>query len=424
MNSFIEKTNNFLRSNEIRVLLFLFILTLIFRTIHAVITFKSVGTTNWSDDWEYLSMGRQIADGHWSPMLDEFRYMQVGPVLPLLIAFSIKIYGNPNLPVFIYNIIITSLIVPLLFYLGKEIFNRKTGWLLAIWSIFYIDFYRYNPHLLKEPTVFFFLPLTLFLLIKAVRGNNYLIYTILSALSFAWLVHSDERYIVYFPIFALAFCLQRPFKLQQVILSVATWTGLVFLLMLPWGIHNYKVFGQVVIISPRTTTLTSKVWGNDISGMNFSKKEPSGIYCYELNRYKTFKYGEKYGIAPHEYKGFELYIRSFINFWQPAYFKASFIQHGARFQKWSFAHNVSGLLFYGIFLPFYMVGILLLLRKKYSLGLSLAFIPIIHSLLHTYMVWPLERYRSPIVFIIVMIGMYAIFNLYEKLIKRKQLNKS
>jgi 4-amino-4-deoxy-L-arabinose transferase-like glycosyltransferase len=359
-------------------------------------------------------MGHQIAKGDWTPMFDESQYMRVGPMLPLLIAFFIKIFGNPNLPVFIYNIIITSLVVPVLYYLGKEIFNRKIGWFIAIWGLLYMDFFKYNPRLLKEPTVFFFLPLTLFLLIRAYQSNKNFKYLLLSALSFAWLIHADERYFIYFPVFSLIFCLKNPFNLKQIFRSIAVWVILVFLLMLPWNIHNYKVFGQVVIISPRATAFTSRFWGKNLSGVDFNYKEQTNSYINELNTFKTEKNEEKYGITPHEYKGFELYVKSFINFWQPAFFKATYIQHGARLVKWSWRHNLLSLVFYGFFLPLYVIGLVLLVINFNPLGLFFGMIPIIHSLFHTYMIWTMERYRSPVVFIVVMIGIYATFVLVSK----------
>lgn len=420
MYSFIKKIEDYQIKNEKCVLFCLLILTLFLRAIHVVIVYKANGTTLWNDDWEYFSMGKQIAAGNWAPMLDGSRYMQVGPILPILIAIFIKTLGTPNVGIFVYNIIVTSLVIPVLYYLGKDLFNRKVGWLLAIWGVAFMDFYRYNPYLLKEPTVFFFLPLTLFFLIRAIKNINNLKYIIFSAFSFCWLIHADERYFFYFPIFAFIFCLKKPFILQQTFRYISLWTCIVFLLMLPWAVHNYKVFGQVVIISPRTTAFTSKIWGKDYSGLHFNNKEPLGNYNNELSDYKNDKNVENYGITPHEYKGSELYARSFINFWQPAFFKATYIQYGARLVKWSWKHNLLSLVFYGIFIPLYLLGIILLIIEFNPLGLFVGIIPIIHSLIHTYMIWTIERYRSPIVFIVVMIGTYAIFKLYSKLKKERK----
>ena len=46
---------------------------------------------------------------------------------------------------------------------------------------------------------------------------------------------------------------------------------------------------------------------------------------------------------------------------------------------------------------------------------QIAIIPVIHSLLHAYIVWPLERYRSPINFIVALVGIWAVLYLYDKM---------
>jgi hypothetical protein len=50
----------------------------------------------------------------------------------------------------------------------------------------------------------------------------------------------------------------------------------------------------------------------------------------------------------------------------------------------------------------------LLYKRKMYIAFLIALIPVIHSLLHAYMVWPVHRYRAPILFIVVMIGMFVI----------------
>lgn len=413
MNAFIEKIDYFLQRHEKQALFFLFVLTLILRIVHVAIIYHSNGTTKWGDDWEYLSMGRQIAAGDWSPKvaIDGLLInMRVGPIIPVLIALFIKIFGNPYFPFFFYNVVLTSLVVIVLFYLGKNVFNRKIGWLLAFWGVINIEFFRNNPHLLKEATVFLFLPLTLLFLVKSIRTNSSVKNIFFASLSFSWLIHSDERYFMYLPIFAFAFLLVKPLKIKKTIQLVSLWVGFIFLLMIPWGMHNYKVFDQVVIISSRTTVFTSKIWG-----ANFDKKIfDQGTEKDKVRYGQTLEFAEEYGITPRKYGKFEAYARAFINFWQPTYFKATYIRYGFSGEKWSLAHNLAGLIFYGVFLPFYFLGIIFLIKIKYLMGIFIAFIPIVHSIFHTYWLWPIERYRSPINFIVVMIGTWAILRLFEK----------
>lgn len=113
--------------------------------------------------------------------------------------------------------------------------------------------------------------------------------------------------------------------------------------MKPWTIRNYNLFHQVVLISPRTTAFTAKLWGENIKGMKFDESESQ--VSKDLNYDKAIEDGIKYGAMPRQYGKNEKYIRAFINFWQPTYFKATFIQYGFRIEKWSLKHNLMGLLF-------------------------------------------------------------------------------
>jgi len=401
--SIIRKLTNTVNNSEKTALFFIILLTFLMKVVFVSVVYTNNGTGNWSDDWYYLSMGEQIAQGNWEPQ------MIVGPVIPLIIAFFIKIFNDPVIPMFVFNIFVTSLLVLVLFDLGKELFNKKVGWCMAIWGALFIECFKYSPHLLKEPVLFLIVPLTFLLLFKSIKHDFSLKHIALSSLSYAFLIHTDERFIIYLPFFAFAFFLVKRRSFYNSFKPSIIWIGFVLFLMLPWGIRNYKVFGQVVIISSRTTAFTSKLWGEDLAKLPFTEGYEPADKTLEL----AIEFGKENGIVPREYGKNEARVRAFINFWQPAYFKPAYIQYGSRPQKWSFKHNVSGLIFYGIFLPFYLVGILLLIKKKDFIGLFLATIPVIHSILHAYMVWPLERYRSPIVFIVVMIGIWAVTEIFS-----------
>lgn len=416
LKKYFSKIQVYFYNNEHKAIINLFLATLIIRLLIVLVVYFLNGTNNWTDDWEYLSMGSQIANGNWNPTMEHLPFMQVGPALPLLISFFIKIFGNPYFGIFIYNSIISSLLVPLLFYLGKELFNNRLGWFLAIWALFNIDFFKYNTNLLKESTVFFFLPLTIYFIVKSIKYDRSIRYIIFASLAFIWLIHADERYFFYLPFFSLFFLFSKPFNIYRNIKMIGIWFILVLVLMLPWSIRNYIVFKQVVIISPRTTAFTSKLWGKDIAMLQFNKAQQT---INEEEKLNAIKFGKESGIVPIEYEKTEARIRAFINFWQPTYFKATYIQYGFRPQKWSFFHNAVSLLFYGLFLPFYLLGLFKLIKNANLICILIAVIPILQSLIHAYMVWPLERYRAPINFIIVSIAFYYIIELANSKIKQQ-----
>jgi len=408
--------SKFLDKNEKQVLFLIFVITVIFRTIFVYATYTKTGTESWVDDFYYINASENIVEGNWEIYHGDSNNLIVGPILPVLGGLFIKLFDDVIIPFFVYNIILTSLMVPILYYLGKEIFNKKAGWPLAIWGVFFIEVYKYCPHILKEPTLFLFVPLTLLFIIRSIKWEAQRVKNIIFAsLSFAWLIHTDERFFVYFPVFVLFFFLIKPLTLSSFTKSASLWIVFVFLLMLPWGIRNYLVFDQVVILSPRTTAITSKLWGDNLaaSASHFSDKEVKQMVI-DYRHDNAIQFGNQYNITPREYGKLEARYRAFLNFWQPTYFKPTFVQYGYRPMKWSFRHNAASLLFYGVFLPFYIIGFFVFIKQKKYLALVVAIIPIIHSFLHAYMVWPLERYRSPVTFIIVLIGSFIIVEIADK----------
>lgn len=387
---------------ESRFLFGVFILAFFLKVLHVILTYNTEGTSKWVDDWEYLSMGRQIAEGNWNPQTEILPYMQVGPVLPLLIALFIKLFTDPVIPVYLYNILITSLLCPLLYLIGKELFGKPTGSVIAVWALVNLDFFRYNPHLTKEATVFFLLPLTLYFLIKMYKGDE-IRNLFWASVSYIFLIHTDERYLIYLP-FLVLFILVKPAKLRMKFLHASLWIVFVFILMIPWGVRNLITFNQVVLISPRTTVFTSKLWGKNLTDFSFDKEKLANEKKYPGN-------SEQGSIINSPFKDSNLTIerlKAFVNFWQPFFFNPAFVQKKIKPQIWSLNHNLASIMLYGIFLPFYLAGMVFLIKTKHFRALLLAMIPIIHSLIHAYMIWPSERYRAPVNFIVVMTGIWVI----------------
>ena len=404
----IKKLIGLMDFNERKTLSLLVLVALVLRVIYVFSIYSVSGTSIFGDDLYYIFLGEQIASGNWVPQLEGQVTFNAGPTLPLLVAIFIKLFNDPVIPFFIYNIIVTSLMVPVLYFLGKELFNQNTGWLIAIWGVLFMEAYKYSPHILKESTLFLFVPLTLFFLVRSIKADKPFWHLLWASISFTWLIHTDERYFIYLPLFLGFFIFIKPWRFNSFIRLAGFWFFFVFLLMIPWSIRNYKTFNQFVILTPRTTAITSKFWGNNISTNAAHFTDDVARERDKENRYdQAVEFGNQYGISPRVYGQNVARIRAFMNFWQPTYFRPTFIQYGFRSQIWSLKHNLVSMVFYGIFLPFYLIGIILLIKKKHLTGFWLAMIPVIHSVMHAYLVMPLERYRSPITFIVVMIGIGA-----------------
>ncbi|MGD8779526.1 MAG: glycosyltransferase family 39 protein [Ignavibacteria bacterium] len=417
MKIVIEKLKKYQRE----ILVVLFVIALILRIVAYNLFIDSYGT-DFGDSAEYQDMGYQIAEGNWNPRLGDGP-MVVAPGIPLIVAASKLLFGDGIFPTVILNIILTSLAVFVLYYIGSWLFNWQVGLLLALWVAVYYEAIKFSMFTHKEAVIFFIFPFTILFLLKSLDKEFSLKYIFLSALSFNLLIHVDERFVVYLLIFPLVYFINHnSLKIINKTKPCFAWVTLVLLMMIPWTIRNYYVFDQVVILSPRTTVFTAKIWGKVLDDAHFTGElSKDKIRDYVIR--KAEKYEKEYGLHPRIFGKTEARIKAFFNYWQPTYFDPHLTTTGYRIVHWSTRMNIASIFYYGIYLPFYIIGILLLIRRKHYIALFLAAIPVLHSLLHAYMIWTVWRYRSPMDFIVAMIGIWTIIEIYKFVKKKITLTK-
>ncbi len=419
----IDKSLKLILSNESLLAFTLIGITFILRLTVALLTFSENQINSWADSKEYLWFGEQFALGNFNPHWDvEDHGLVVGPFVPILIAFFIKLFGSPMWPFFIYNCLVTSFLPCVIYLVGKNIYSRKVGLFSAFWSMLYPDFFRFNVQLLKEPTVYLFLPLAVLLVILSIKNKNKIIYIVGSSTSFSILMHADPRYLFFTPIILLPYLfIESP--LIDRFKKISAWIAICLFLSTPMLIRNYNIYGEIIFVSPQTIAITNKLWKSNVEPYNKSfleQKLQIGIKNFDSDEFEAAedKYYEKRlenalressgkGRTPYKYGDYEKYLMAFKHYWQPIFFSPNYLYLGFRYQKWSIRHNFSSLIFYGIFLPFYFIGIYLTIRKKDLFAIYIAIIPLFHSIMHTYALIPLERYRSHINFCIIIISLWA-----------------
>jgi len=398
--------NNILNKRE-TILIILFIISFIIRLLLTFNQFQINGISGWADSLYYLKIGESFAEGHFYPSFSDEEYIIVGPVIPLLVAASKLIFGNPILPMLIFNCFIDALLVFVLYKIGSFLVNQICGYILALWSIFNFRMITSCYQILKEPLIMLLIPLIVLCLLNAYKRIKPMLNIIFSSIFFSILIHTDERFFVYLPVIITIIIIIFQEKKEKIKLSLL-WLVILIVSMIPWTIRNYNQHQELVILTPRTTAITSKLWGHNLTRLHFSDEGFISNVDYKIED----EYLLNNNIKPRLYGKYERYLKAFIHYWKPTYFKVTYIQYGFRPVKWSLNHNLNSLLFYGIFLPFYIVGLILSFIKKNWKILSIAIIPFFHSLLHTFLVWPLERYRLPMDFIVVLVALWFINKVY------------
>lgn len=392
------RINLFLKRHKTVILISLFIFALALRLGWTSVTYGRYGMTRWNDARIYYQHGLEFAQG------DLFGdNMNYGPVVPLLVAGAKLLTGDPVWPVLVLNCLLNALMVFVLFRLGELLVNPTIGYLMAIWSVFNFAFIRLNNQIMKESLVFLLLPMIVLCVINIYHNRKVFANLISSSLLFSTLIHTDERYMVYTPFILMFILLVIPRKRK--VAYPAMWLAILVLTMVPWTIRNYQKYNDIIILAPRTTSFTSHLWGTNISGLHFSSENNTQVNVgYWKDKAEVL--GRQFGVQPYSYGPREKYLKAFVHYWKPAYFKLTFIQYGFRGVKWSWSHNLNGIIFYGMFLPFYLAGFFFALFRKYWLMAFLGSLPLVHSLVHTIMIWPLERYRLPMDFLVVLIGIW------------------
>lgn len=361
----------------------------------------------------------------------------LGPGCPLIIALSLNVFGYNFLPIFILNAIFTSLIVIILYFIGREVFSEKVGIASAIWAIFYYNYWKHSPLLFKESLVYLLLPATVLFIIREIKQKRITSNLFISIFSYIYLIHTDERYVVYSVVFFFAYVFLTRKGINPGIKKAGIWAMGVLLLMIPWLIRNYVVYDQVVILTERTTRITCKLWGDNLGekhGYSVKKQPPTSALIDSIGRGEmqedvrgnlllNIKEGLESGIRPYTFGPIEKYYRAFINFWRPTYFSPSYINSGWRFRHWSLRHNLLGLFLYGVFLPFYAVAIFFLLKNRNSIGIFIFTLPLVQMFIHVMLILTLERYRSPIDCFVVCIGLWVILFFKDTIIAKKCSNK-
>lgn len=381
------------------------------------------------DSPEYIFFGEQFSKMNFFPIYAvENHALEIGPVVPIILAIFCFFNSSPIIPFIIFNCIITS-VIPLILHYCCSLFTSKfVSITILFWSLFYTDYFRFNHLVNKEPLVYFIFSLIFLYIVRIVvftKSINIIIFSILVFL----LTHVDPRYFFFIPLFIIP-VLYVSYK-KRMFYYPLYFLIIILTLNLPMLYYNYIVHKELIFVTPQTISITRHIIPSNIDKYNRSFTErhiydslPKGIdnnYSIALDVYYTKRYENAMQFVssdddlPYKYDNAEKMYKSFIHYWQPLFINYSFINDGFRPQKWSFLHNCSSFLFYGITLPFYILSLIYIYKKKSFLHTYIFIFPIVHSFAHSFVTLPLERYRSHINFLIVIISLIFMFSLLKSL---------
>ena len=212
------------------------------------------------DEMNYRELAENILDTKQYATWSEGYFTQStrAPIFPVMIASSYILSGTRSMtPVKILNAITDLFIIFLLFIIGSQLFNRKTGLITAgIYSIFGHALYFMQ---ISNPHTFATMLLLLVCLAMVNLRVSYRWTFIPLSILYAILIHTRPVFLISLPFLlpAIYFQLSKQkasqtikqtilcswkTKLLKTILPIA----IIAILCLPWGIRNYKLHKTLV----------------------------------------------------------------------------------------------------------------------------------------------------------------------------------
>jgi len=201
------------------------------------------------DSSSYLKLGSDLAAGKGfiDPKTD-LPYAYWPPGWPMIIAIIYKLFGYHTLPLRLYQVLVSSLLCPAIYLLGRSIFNVGTGLLAAIFCIIYPPFL--NPqigsvNLLNDPTYHLLLITGLLLFFRGEKTKQSYYF---SGLVFGFNALVKPNGLAVPGILFLILLYQYRFKKNLFKTSFLLILGFLTAI-LPWTVHNCLTLNKLVLVS-------------------------------------------------------------------------------------------------------------------------------------------------------------------------------
>lgn len=308
-------------------------------------------------------------------------------VYPLYLAGVYALTGIHPLAARLVQGIVGGVLMSLLvFLIGRRLVDEVTGLVAAALTAVYGYFIYYNVALMTETFFIVFILFALYLgleLKERPTTKNWILLGL--ALGLAGLLRQTALLFVPFLFLWLAWEQRKTGpRWRSFIIPIAVIT----LLILPWMVRNYTVYGQFPLLysnagyalyASNNPTLETN-WRNDRVVIPIPE-ELRGANEAELNDALTRKGIEFIVSDPVRYLRLSIdKIWEYIKFWPSS-------------DSSRMSNLVRGLSF-GLYLPFMLVGLYLSLARRREFTLLYLFI-VIHSGIHL-LSWPSLRYRLPV----------------------------
>ena len=115
----------------------------------------------------YIKMAKLFSEGKYAGTPGSYFNLY-----PLMIFLVQKFVGDWELSGQLISITLGTLTVIPIFLLGRSLYDERVGWLSALFYITLPNFLRFDIDVLRDPTLWFFMALTLWLVWEGLQKNR------------------------------------------------------------------------------------------------------------------------------------------------------------------------------------------------------------------------------------------------------------
>jgi len=164
------------------------------------------------------------------------------PGYPFLIAAVYGIFGRSPIMVIFLQLVFGTLVCLLVYRIGREIFNEKTGLIAALFLAFDLPSISYTNSLLTETLFTLLLTGSIYCLVGFFKHpNKFLLLSTGVLLGLAALCRPIAQYL-FIPL-GIIFILLGPGELKKRMVHYLILTVVFFVMLAPWLIRNYTLTG-------------------------------------------------------------------------------------------------------------------------------------------------------------------------------------
>ncbi len=257
---------------------------------------------------------------------------RVPPLYPFFLFCIYRVFGISYSLARIIQAVLGALTCIVIYFLGKEMFNKRVGLISATVSLFYYSFIQLSGYLSSETLYTLLLLTALFFFLRFYRSSSW-VYLVGGNFFLGLSILCRDLALLLIPIIllwlSLSFQISLKEKGKQILLSLL----ILSLILGPWIYRNFRIFHSFVLISvgaghqlylgnsPHTTGGTGGHWRHGIDD-----QFPSDIQdLWSLETDRLLQKKALQFILTHPQRFFQLFLKKMVNMWRPFYAESNLI---------------------------------------------------------------------------------------------------